>query len=137
MRHDPARIEDTRAWLRKAALDLDSARILCKHEPAHLGNAVFHCQQAAEKALKAFLAWHDEPFRKTHNLEELGRQAVALDPAFRAFVDRAATMTDYAWQFRYPGEPEEPSRDEAEEALALAREIYDAILTRLPEEVRP
>jgi hypothetical protein len=40
MPHDPVRIEDTRAWLRKTALDLDSARILCEHESAHLGNAV-------------------------------------------------------------------------------------------------
>lgn len=39
--------------------------------------------------------------------------------------------------YRYPGEPEEPARDEAEKALALARAVYDAILTRLPEEVRP
>jgi hypothetical protein len=33
----------------------------------------FHAQQAAEKALKAFLAFHDEPFRKTHGIEEIGR----------------------------------------------------------------
>jgi HEPN domain-containing protein len=36
--------------------------------PALFGAAVFHCQQAAEKALKGFLAWHDTPFRKTHDL---------------------------------------------------------------------
>ena len=29
-----------------------------------LGDATFHCQQAVEKALKAFLIWHDRPFRK-------------------------------------------------------------------------
>jgi HEPN domain-containing protein len=137
MPHDPARIEDTRAWLRKAALDLDTARILRDHGSAQLGNCVFHCQQAAEKAFKAFLAWHDEPFRKTHNLEELGRQVAALDPTFLALIDRAATLTAYAWQFRYPGEPEWPTPEEAEEALATAREVYEAVLARLPEEARP
>jgi hypothetical protein len=35
--------------------------------------AVFHCQQAAEKALKGFLAWHDVPFRKTHTLKRAAR----------------------------------------------------------------
>lgn len=40
-------------------------------------------------------------------------------------------------QFRYPGEPEQPTQEEAEEALALAREVYEAILTRLPKEIRP
>jgi hypothetical protein len=35
--------------------------------------------RAAEEAMKAFLAWHDAPFRKTHNLEELGQRWAAPD----------------------------------------------------------
>ena len=35
-----------------------------------------------------------------------------------------------------PGEPEEPPREEAEGALATAREVYEALLARLPAEVR-
>jgi hypothetical protein len=50
---------------------------------------------------------------------------------------QAARLTEYAWKFRYPGEPEEPPVAEAQEALALAREVYEAILNRLPAEVRP
>ena len=46
-------------------------------------------------------------------------------------------MTEYAWKFRYPGEPVEPPVAEAQEALTLAREVYAAILNRLPAEVRP
>ena len=52
-------------------------------------------------------------------------------------VRRAARLTEYAWEFRYPGEPFEPPASEAEEALAMAREVYEAILNRLPDEVRP
>ena len=137
MLHERARVEDTQAWLRKAAQDLETARILRGHGLAQLGNSLFHCQQAAEKAFKAFLAWHDEPFRKTHNLEELGRQVAALDPTSLDLVERAALLTDYAWQFRYPGELESPTPEEADEALATAREVYQAVLARLPEEVRP
>ena len=33
--------------------------------------------------------------------------------------------------------PPEPARDEAESALSLAREILEALLSRLPAEVRP
>ncbi len=29
--------------------------------------------------MKAFLAWHDRPFRKTHNLIEIGEQCAAID----------------------------------------------------------
>ncbi|MHB1162029.1 MAG: HEPN domain-containing protein [Chloroflexota bacterium] len=137
MRHDPALVEDTRAWLTKASMDLRAAGHLLGAAPPLLGDAVFHSQQAAEKALKAFLAWHDEPFRKTHNIEELGRQAVAFDATLQPMVDRAVGLTEYAWKYRYPGEPEEPARPEAEGALALAREVYEAVLSRLPQEVRP
>jgi HEPN domain-containing protein len=98
---------------------------------------VFHGQQAAEKTLKAFLVAHEKTFRKTHDLDELGRVATALDPTLAAVATRAIDLTPYAWRFRYPGEPEEPSRQEAEEAIALAREVYDAVVSRLPEEVRP
>ncbi|MGQ9676999.1 MAG: hypothetical protein ACUVX1_15160 [Chloroflexota bacterium] len=52
-------------------------------------------------------------------------------------VGRAARLTECAWKFRYPGEPDEPSASEAEEALAMARQVYEAILNRLPDEVRP
>jgi HEPN domain-containing protein len=96
---------------------------------------LFHSQQAAEKALKAFLAWHDRPFRKTHSLEEIGRQCAQLDPALDGLVDRVAPLSEYAWKFRYPGETEPPSHEDATSALDLAREVYEAILARLPAEV--
>ena len=137
MPRDPALVADTRAWLAKALMDLRAAEHLLRAVPPLLGGVVFHSQQAGEKALKAFLAWQDEPFRKTHNLEELGRQALAFDPTLQPLVDRAVGLTPYAWKYRYPGEPAEPSPREAEAALALAREVYEAILARLPEEARP
>ncbi len=138
MGHEDARIEDVRAWLRKADLDLRAAaHAMSAPEAGFSSDAVFHAQQAAEKALKAFLAWHDVPFGKTHNLEELGRQCLALDATLQAFADPAVPLTEYAWKFRYPGEPDQPSRGEAEEGLEIARLLYQAVLSRLPEEVRP
>ncbi len=68
MGHDPARVAETREWLQKAALDFRGAAIDLDAEPPLLEDALFHCQQAVEKALKEFLAWHDVPFGKTHSL---------------------------------------------------------------------
>jgi len=42
-----------------------------------------------------------------------------LDPLLR----RAAPLTEYAWKFRYPGDPDEATAEEATEALATAREV--------------
>ncbi len=83
------------------------------------------------------LTWHDRPFRKTHSIEELGEQCLQVDPTLKGLIDRAVPLTEYAWKFRYPGEPEEPSQQEAEEALATARQVYAAIVARLPVEARP
>lgn len=73
---DDARLEDARAWLARAELDLRAADLEMGTPEAGLwGDVAFHAQQAAEKALKAFLALHDEPFRKTYSIEELGGRA--------------------------------------------------------------
>jgi HEPN domain-containing protein len=53
----PPTTEQVVEWLVKAERDLMSAEILLDHEPLVLDTACFHCQQAAEKALKAFLVW--------------------------------------------------------------------------------
>jgi HEPN domain-containing protein len=87
--------------------------------------------------LKGFLMWHGVPFRKTHSLEELGEQCLDLDITLKDLVDQAVPLTEYAWKFRYPGEPEEPFGEEAQEALQLAQQLLKAILARLPGEVRP
>jgi HEPN domain-containing protein len=58
--------------LRGAEIDLAA-------DPPLLDDPMFHCQQAAEKALKAYLTWHDRPFRRTHDLVELGNQCVEID----------------------------------------------------------
>jgi HEPN domain-containing protein len=137
MPHDPARLDDTKAWIAKAASDLASGAHMLSAENPFTGDAVFHAQQAAEKALKGFLAWHDVPFGKTHDLARLGAQCADLDPELAALGKRAAALTDYAWKYRYPGELDDPSTNEAETALSLAREVYEAILARLPGDVRP
>ena len=105
--------------------------------PPLTADITFHAQQLAEKALKGFLTWHDQPFRKTHNLVEIGEQCVTIDATLEDLARRAARLTEYAWKFRYPGEPAEPPVEEAQEALACAREVYEAVLSRLPAEVRP
>lgn len=137
MPDDPILVADTQGWLRKAASDLRAAKHDLAASPPLLADAAFHCQQAVEKVLKSFLMWHSLPFRKTHSLEELGEQCLDVDSTLRALIDCAVPLTEYAWKFRYPGDPDEPSFDEVKEALQIAIEVYEAILGRLPEDVRP
>jgi HEPN domain-containing protein len=129
MPRDPIRLADAKAdmHLKAAAHELTAA-------PPFTADAVLHAQQAAEKAMKGFLAWHDVPFRKTHDLAEIGHQCAGIDRSLESLLMRAASLTQYAWKFRYPGEPEEPSREEAEISIALAREVHEAIVSLLRQE---
>ena len=73
------RIRRTKEWLVKAQRDLEAAAILQAQPAPFLDIVVYHCQQAGEKALKAYLFWHDVPFGKTHSLQELLAQCVDVD----------------------------------------------------------
>lgn len=134
--HDPVRVAETRAWVTYAYEDLRAGQHDLAASPPLLEDAVFHAQQAAEKALKGFLTWHDRPFRKTHDLAVLGGQCVELDSTLDSLLRRAAPLTEYAWKFRYPGGREKPASEEVRAALTLAQEVVDAVGSRLPAEVR-
>jgi HEPN domain-containing protein len=134
---DPRLMTDTAAWLRRAANDLRAVQADMAVAPALLGDAAFHCQQSAEKVLKAFLTWHDIQFRRPHDLAELGQQAVALDVSMEPVCRAAERLSVYAWAFRYPGDTEEPDLADVEEGLVVARALYEAVLSRLPTEVHP
>ena len=136
MPHDPVRLEDTRAWLHKAGSDLRAAKVGLEAAPPLLEDVAFHCQQAVEKALKAFLTWHDRPFRRTHDLVELGGQCAEIEAALEPLLRRAAALSEYAWAYRYPGEPTPVTPESAERSFALAREVLDGVLARLPAEIR-
>ena len=128
---DPVQIADTRGWLQKAEMDMRSAQVDLAAAPPIVGDALFHCQQAVEKTLKAFLTWHDHPFRKTHDLVELGVQCTAIDAALEGLLREAAPLTEYAWKFRYPGDVSEPTVAEAEVAVDVAFRVITAIRERI------
>jgi HEPN domain-containing protein len=137
MSPESERAAEAREWLLKVALDLRGARLDLDATPPLLEDALFHCQQAVEKAFKALLVWHDRIFRKTHSLEELGRAACAIDSALTNLVDEAVPLTEYAWAFRYPGAPPVPDVAEAEAAYELATRVIRAVVERLPANAVP
>jgi len=137
MSHDPAKAVEVREWLTRAEADLRAASVLLRADPPLLPAALFHCQQAAEKSMKALLVWNDVVFRRTHDLGEIGRQCTALDPTIEPLCRRADELTVFAWIFRYPGSPDTPDHSEATDALALAQDVVNTVLSRLPADVRP
>lgn len=108
------------AWLDKAESDLGAARALVLGPERFLDSGVYHCQQTAEKSLKAMLTFHDIPFPKTHNLSELVASCQSFDSSAMSFMEFANLLTPYASEFRYPGDLFAPSFEDAKEALNMA-----------------
>ena len=136
MPFEPELVAETQSWLRKAAEDLRAANFETQADPPLAADIVFHAQQAAEKSLKGFLTWHRQTFRKTHSIEEIGEQCLSIDGSLGPLIDRAAPLTEYAWRFRYPGDSDAPAPEEFLQALAVAREVYGAVLLLLPPDDR-
>ena len=135
-------MSDTRAelagsWLAKAHRDLLSAQRLASSVPPLLDTAAYHCQQAAEKSIKAFLVYADCRFGKMHDLEVLLSQAINLDPSFAACRNATRVLNPLATAYRYPGEFVEPDADEYREAYEAAAMVFDFIANRLPELLPP
>lgn len=129
---DDPRLELVRAWLTKALHDLGTARKAAADPDPFLDTAVYHCQQAAEKSIKAFLTLHDVVFEKTHNLGSLVALAADVDSSFQGLADAAEALTPYATLYRYHSDLQEPTPEEYREALGMAEVIIGFVRQKLP-----
>jgi len=135
---DDIKRECVRSWLIKADSDLRSARALAELSEPATDTAIYHCQQAAEKVLKGYLAFRDQPLERTHDLERLLELAAGLDAAFTGLQDHADLLNPYATVFRYPDTLGALFPSVAEVAtVEHAEAICDFVLQRLPPETRP
>ena len=125
------RSDEAAAWLQFAADDLDTARVLLGAMPSRVRQSLFHAQQAAEKSLKAFLIWHEQPFPLTHDLARLLRLCVSIDSGIAVGVEPALDLTQFAARFRYPGEDDVPSIEEAQLWVAAAAGVLDCVTIRV------
>ncbi|MEW5986439.1 MAG: HEPN domain-containing protein [Chloroflexota bacterium] len=75
-----AKLKLVRNWLVKAQHDLASAQKLAEGSDPYLDVAIYHRQQAAEKAIKGFLVFQDRPLAKTHDLVALTHLLFSTTP---------------------------------------------------------
>jgi len=127
---DDAHYHEIQQWLLKSQRDLEAAKVLFEHGLFDV--VVYHCQQSAEKALKAYLVHQEVILQKTHNLVVLLESCLAFDINFEILRDSAEILTPYATEFRYPGDTIEPEKYEAEEALVIASLVLDFVVKLLP-----
>jgi HEPN domain-containing protein len=120
-----------KGWIRKAESDLAEARRTIDSEGPY-DTACFHCQQAAEKFLKAVLAWQGEKIPKTHDIEELILLCAKKSPFFKKFDFPAEELSAYAVEMRYDAEFW-PDRGTAEKAFEKVQTLIETTRRELTE----
>ncbi len=120
-------MSEAEQWLDKAVRDLASAEVLASSATPLLDTAVYHCQQAAEKALKGFLASRKQKIDRTHDLGSLVKQCARIDAAFDPLKDDADLLTPFATLYRYPGVQAQPDESDVHDAIRRARRIVELV----------
>lgn len=118
-------------WLDKAEKDLLSAEHELTFPDAVTETICFHCQQAVEKFLKAYLIHLNISFSKTHEIGELITQCESKDKEIAQLKDEADQLTDYAVEIRYPDYSFEPPLEEAKKSVQVAKKIKEYINNRI------
>lgn len=112
----------------KSERDIKSAKILKEHD---CGNDVvaFHCQQAIEKILKAYLIVKSEGVVSGHSLLYLCKLAQGHDVNFKKYLKDCGFVNQYYIETRYPVDsPLVVSDYEADECINIAEEIYEYVI---------
>ena len=131
----PPDLPMVRKWLQKAQRDLELSHLAEERETiAEL--ACFHCQQAVEKALKAFLEFKGVRPPKTHSLAELLDEAERLDARYGELPD-VEWLTQFAVTVRYPDVELRVTAEHVQKGLAVAEHIFCFVGQSVPPEARP
>ena len=122
-----------RQWTARAANDLLNADNNLSAARTPCDTVCFHCQQAAEKLLKAVLAAQGRPPPRTHVLLVLLEEVAVFFPSVEGLREDLAVLTPYAVAARYPDDDaDQPGLDDAREARECARHVLSWVLSAIP-----
>ena len=81
--------------------------------------------------MKAYLTQWQVEFPGTHSIREILNLVKTVDEELANDLLTASALTPYGVEVRYPGDIPEPTQQETEEALSLARKVQATVLSRL------
>lgn len=125
----PPEHDEVARWLEKARHDAAVAKLIVHAGGGEFDIAAFHCQQAVEKLLKAYLVAVRQPFEKIHDLGRLLDICASHDRTFESLRDDVEPLTIFAVAYRYPG-PAKPSLDEVRDAIGVVDRVIEFVRAR-------
>ena len=125
-------IDIARQWVVKAKNDLLNADNNLKAKEVPFDTVCFHCQQATEKFLKAFLVGNRQEPLYTHDLLFLLNKVLSVRSDAECLRDPLSILMPYAIEVRYPDDWYMPSEDDAKEAYDAAIQVMKWINKIIP-----
>ena len=114
--------EEIKNWWKQAKDDLEKAEILLNNKK--YDGAVFFCQQAVEKGLKAINLRDNKELIKTHDLAFLARKIKASDEILSICSNINPVYTDSRYvDFLETVPAEYYTKDKAEEYMKMAKKV--------------
>ncbi|MEA1897867.1 MAG: HEPN domain-containing protein [Bacteroidota bacterium] len=110
---------------------MGTAKITYLHIPEYLDTVTFHCQQAVEKYLKAYLIFQSTTFRYSHDLIYLLDMVTQKDSDFNNLYDTVSELQGYAIEIRYPNETIFLSNDIVEKAMIIAKNVRELVIGKI------
>jgi HEPN domain-containing protein len=114
----------TAEWVKKAEADFVAAAKLARQSVPLHDQVCFHCQQAAEKYLKALLEEHGLTIPRTHNLVALLPLLTPHHSSLQSLRRALDFLTRFAVDTRYPGDS--AKKRQAVSALRAAERVRAA-----------
>ena len=120
-----------KSWIEKGDHDKNTAELIKEHIPEYRDTIAFQCQQATEKYIKAWMISRGLEIRKTHDLVYLLELINEKETVSEIWFDKASALEDFGVEIRYPDTKIQLSDSDIVEALLIAKEFREFIITKL------
>ena len=129
--------DDCLEWLKYANMDIDAAQQLYaqrqnpRQRPIEI--ILYHCQQGAEKSLKAYMVQNGSFPPKTHELQKLRLICKQWNDKFDNYrlINHCTFLDPFGVRIKYPKHNMSLDSSQAARGLNSAKRIYDFVCVRL------
>jgi HEPN domain-containing protein len=125
------KIEIVKQWIEKADHDLGTAQVTYIYIPKYRDTIAFHCQQATEKYLKAYLFFLDIVFKRLHSLNYLLSLISEKVEIANELFDKASVLEDFSVEIRYPEITIELSDEDIHQAFNIAKSFREFVMSKM------
>ncbi len=121
----------TEEWVEFAERDYDAANLLAESHNPPFEIIAYHCQQTAEKYLKAILIENDKPVPHIHDLGKLNTECRKFQTELNVIQGICERLTPFGTVTRYPGSAMKVGPEHLPLVLAWTEKIRNTVRLQL------